>query len=215
MRLTGPAGSGRSALLDTVAQECADLAPDGVVRLSGHRRTPTELLYELYAIVHKAPQHRPDRAGLLTLVRDIGAIVLLDDLEFGGAALGELLDSAPECAFLVAATPDVAAPAADSHLEEVFLGGLGRSASLELLQRTVDRPLTEDEANWAGDLWFESEGLPLRFVQAGALLRQCDALRTDPEDFDPYMPADRVEGATYRCRVWRRVPRPPRCSPPG
>lgn len=194
VRLTGPAGSGRSALLDTVAQECADLAPDGVVRLSGHRRTPTELLYELYAVVHKAPQHRPDRAGLLTLVRDIGAIVLLDDLEFGGAALGELLDSAPECAFLVAATPDVAAPAADSHLEEVFLGGLGRSASLELLQRTVDRPLTEDEANWAGDLWFESEGLPLRFVQAGALLRQCDALRTDPEDFDPYMPADRVEG---------------------
>ncbi|MEU9010506.1 ATP-binding protein [Streptomyces sp. NPDC048479] len=194
VRLTGPAGSGRSALLDTVAEECANLAPDGVVRLSGHNRTPTELLYELYAVVHKAPRHRPDKAGLLELVRDIGAIVLLDDLEFGGAALGELLDAAPECAFLVAATPDVAAPAADSHLEEVFLGGLGRSASLELLQRAVERPLTEDEANWAGDLWFESEGLPLRFVQAGALLRQCDALRADPEDFDPYTPADRVEG---------------------
>lgn len=186
VRLTGPAGSGRSALLDAVAERCADFAPDGVVRLSGYHRTPTELLYELFAVVHRAPLYRPDRTGLLGLVRDIGAIVVLDDLEFGGAALAELLDAAPECAFLVAATPDVAAPCADSHLEEVFLAGLGRSASLDLLKRTVDRPLTEDEANWAGDLWFESEGLPLRFVQAGALLRQCDSLRSDPEDADPY-----------------------------
>ncbi|MCX4819425.1 ATP-binding protein [Streptomyces sp. NBC_01142] len=194
VRLTGPAGSGRSALLDAVAEECADLAPDGVVRLSGYHRTPTELLYELFAIVHSAPLHRPDRAGLLEIVRDIGAIVVLDDLEFGGASLGELLDAAPECAFLVAATPDVAAPSADSHLEEVFLAGLGRSTSLDLLKRTVDRPLTEDEANWAGDLWFESEGLPLRFVQAGALLRQCDTLRADPETSEAYAPFDAVEG---------------------
>ncbi|MGW3627405.1 ATP-binding protein [Streptomyces sp. NPDC000880] len=195
VRLTGPAGSGRSALLDTVAEDCANLAPDGVVRLSGYHRTPTELLYDLFAVVHNASRHRPGRAGLLEYVRDIGAIVVLDDLEFGGAALGELLDAAPECAFLVAATPDIAAPAADSHLEEVFLAGLGRSASLELLRRAVERPLTEDEANWAGDLWFESEGLPLRFVQAGALLRQCDSLRSDPEDFDAYGAFDSVEGA--------------------
>ncbi|HET6354542.1 ATP-binding protein, partial [Streptomyces sp.] len=193
VRLTGPAGSGRSALLDIVAEDCANLAPDGVVRLSGHNRTPTELLHELFAAVHSAPLYRPDRAALLEHVKDIGAIVVLDDLEFGGAALGELLDAAPECAFVVAATPDVAAPAADSHLEEVFLAGLGRSASLELLQRTVERPLTEDESNWAGDLWFESEGLPLRFVQAGALLRQCDSLRTDPETLDDYTPFDGVQ----------------------
>ncbi|MFC4610548.1 ATP-binding protein [Streptomyces maoxianensis] len=194
VRLTGPAGSGRSTLLDTVADDCADLAPDGVVRLSGYRRTPSELLYELFAVVYNAPQQRPDRAGLLERIRDIGAIVVLDDLEFGGAALGELLDAAPECAFLVAATPDIAAPAADSHLEEVFLAGLGRSSSLELLKRTVERPLTEDEANWAGDLWFESEGLPLRFVQAGALLRQSDSLRPDPEDPDAIGVFDSADG---------------------
>jgi hypothetical protein len=194
VRLTGPAGSGRSALLDAVAEECADLAPDGVVRLCGYHRTPTELLYELFAIVHSAPLHRPDRARLLELVRDIGAIVVLDDLEFGGAALDELLDAAPECAFLVAATPDIAAPSADSHLEEVFLAGLGRGAALDLLKRTVDRPLTEDETNWAGDLWFESEGLPLRFVQAGALLRQGDSLRSDPDAFEAFAPFDAAEG---------------------
>ncbi|MGW2558005.1 ATP-binding protein [Streptomyces sp. NPDC001514] len=185
VRLTGPAGSGRTTLLDIVSTHCANLAPDGVVRLSGHHRTPTELLYELFAAVHSAPQHRPDRARLLELVRDIGAVVVVDDLEFGGSALDELLAATPECAFLLAATPDVSAPSPESHLEEVFLKGLGRSAALQLLERAVERPLTDDEANWAGDLWFESEGLPLRFVQAGALLRQRDALRVPDPDPDP------------------------------
>ncbi|MFD4859120.1 ATP-binding protein [Streptomyces atratus] len=183
VRLTGPAGSGRTALLNAVAADCADLAPDGVVRLCGYKRTVTDLLHGLFEAVHDARLHRPDRAGLLEKVRSIGAVVVLDDLEFGGAALEELLDATPECAFLFATTPDVAAPTPDSHLEEVFLGGLGRSSSIDLLEQVVERPLTEEEANWAGDLWFESEGLPLRFVQAGALLRQRDMLRTDPDAY--------------------------------
>ncbi|MBL1094903.1 MULTISPECIES: ATP-binding protein [Streptomyces] len=177
VRLTGPAGSGRTRLLDAVATACADLAPDGVVRLSGYHRTATDLLYALFAAVHRAPQHRPERPELLRLVAEIGAIVVLDDLEFGGAALDELLDATPECAFLIAATPDVAAPSAASHLEEVVLGGIGRAGCVRMLERAVDRPLTDDEAAWAADLWFESEGLPLRFVQAAALLRQRDRRR--------------------------------------
>ncbi|MBB5116946.1 ATP-binding protein [Streptomyces eurocidicus] len=180
VRLTGPSGSGRTKLLDAVAQDCADLAPDGVVRLSGHHRTTSDLLYELYATVHDAPRYRPDRAELLAAVHEIGAVVVLDDLEFGGAALDELLDATPECAFLLAATPEVAAPSADSHLEEVFLGGLDRTGCLELLEHAVDRPLTDEEADRAADLWFASEGLPLRFVQAGALLRQRDEMAAAP-----------------------------------
>ncbi|MFS8198856.1 ATP-binding protein [Streptomyces sp. CWNU-52B] len=183
VRLTAASGSGRTVLLDAVADDCADLAPDGVIRLSGHRRTADDLLHGLFAAVYDAPLHRPEQDELLALVRDIGAVVVLDDVEFGGAALDDLLDAAPECAFLVAATPEVAAPSADSLLEEVFLGGLGRAGGLELLERAVGRVLTEEEANWAGDLWFESEGLPLRFVQAGALLRQRDQLRADPDAF--------------------------------
>ncbi|MGW7077674.1 ATP-binding protein [Streptomyces sp. NPDC054866] len=186
VRLTGPAGSGRTSLLNAVAEDCADLAPDGVVRLSGYHKTPGDLLQDLFGAVYNAPLHRPDRALLLELVHDIGAVVVLDDLEFGAAALEELLEATPECAFLISATPDVAAPSPDSHLEEVFLGGLGRSGGLELLERAVGRVLTDDEAGWAGDLWFESEGLPLRFVQAGALLRQRDQLRADPNAFDEY-----------------------------
>ncbi|AUA11180.1 hypothetical protein CFP59_03290 [Streptomyces malaysiensis subsp. malaysiensis] len=179
VRVTGPSGSGRSTLLDAVASDCERLAPDGVVRLTGYHRTPTDLLHDLYAAVFSAPLYRPDRAELLESVQEVGAVVVLDDIEFGGAALDEFLDATPECAFLISATPDVPAPSADSHLEEAFLSGLSRTAGLDLLERAARRPLAEDEASWAADLWFESEGLPLRFVQAGALLRQREALGDD------------------------------------
>jgi hypothetical protein len=186
VRLTGPAGSGRTALLDLVADDCSDLAPDGVVRLNGFHRTPDDLLHDLFHAVYKAPAHRPGHEELLDLVQEIGAVVVLDDIEFGGAGLDELVDATPECAFLIGATPDVPAPAADSAVEEVFLSGLERAGGVDILERAVGRVLTEEEANWAGDLWFESEGLPLRFVQAGALLRQRDQQRVSTDAVDEF-----------------------------
>ncbi|WP_051773933.1 hypothetical protein [Streptomyces sp. NRRL S-237] len=183
VRLTGPSGSGRSALLDAVADRCAGLAPDGVVRLSGYgQQHPGELLHALYATVYEAERERPGRVELLARVREIGAVVLLDDLEMGGTALDELMRATPECAYLLAATPDTRAPSDDSHIEEVFLGGLGKADCLELLEAGVGRPLTDEEIAWAGDLCFASEGLPLRFVQAAALLRQRDELNHNDED---------------------------------
>lgn len=196
VRLTGPSGSGRTSLLDLVAEDCLDLAPDGVIRLTGFHRTATDLLYDLFHAVYDAPLHRPDREELLALTREIGAVVVLDDIEFGAAALDELLDATPECAFLIAATPEIPAPSADSAIEEVFLGGLGRPGAVEVLERAVGRVLTEEEANWAGDLYFESEGLPLRFVQAGALLRQRDELRVGTsavEEFGVFQDAPPVD----------------------
>ncbi|MET9366712.1 ATP-binding protein [Streptomyces griseoflavus] len=203
VRLTGPGGSGRTRLLDIVAEDCADLAPDGVVRLNGLHRSADDLLHDLFYAVHDAPLHRPERDRLAEHVREIGAVVVVDDLELGGAALDELLDATPECAFLFGAAPEVPEPSADAGIEEVVLAGLDRAAGLDLLEHAVGRGLTEDEANWAGDLWFESEGLPLRFVQAGALLRQRDRLRAGAGAVDefgvfedvrpdevPYDPAD-------------------------
>ncbi|WP_411101858.1 ATP-binding protein [Streptomyces sp. cmx-4-9] len=185
VRLTGPSGSGRTALLDTVAAHCEGLAPDGVVRLSGRGcQHPQELLYALYATVYESAEVRPDRIGLLARVRDIGAVVLLDDLEFGGTALDELLRATPECAYLLAAAPDTRGPSDDAHLEEVFLGGLGKADCVELLESGLGRPLTDAETAWAADLRFASEGLPLRFVQAAALLRRRDEINAAAEDDD-------------------------------
>ncbi|MEU8772939.1 ATP-binding protein [Streptomyces sp. NPDC048606] len=185
VRLTGPSGSGRSTLLGAVAGACAGLAPDGVVRISGHgMHQPTDVLHALYTAVYDCAERRPDRTRLLARVRDIGAIVLLDDLELGGPALDELLRATPECAFLLVAGPDTKPPADDTRLDEVFLGGLDLAECLLLLETATGRALTDAEQAWAADLRFASEGLPLRFVQAAALLRQRDELNriAEPDD---------------------------------
>ncbi|MDR3036514.1 MAG: ATP-binding protein, partial [Kitasatospora sp.] len=177
VRVSGPSGAGRTALLDAVAAECGGFAPDGVIRLSGEHRGVTDLMHQLAGAVFAVADLRPERPQLLQLLQEIGAVVVLDDIGFGGAALDELLQATPECAFLIAAVPSVPAPSPEADIEELFLPGLSRGACLRLLEEAVQRPLAEDERRWAGDLWFESEGLPLRFVQAGGLLRQRDALR--------------------------------------
>ncbi|MEK8172626.1 hypothetical protein NKH77_36030 [Streptomyces sp. M19] len=94
MRLTGPrarpqraAGSGRRRLRGAGARRRRPAlrpSPD-----------PTDLLHALYGTVFRAEGHRPDLDRLLRAVREIGAVVVVDDLEFGGAALEEFLDATP------------------------------------------------------------------------------------------------------------------------
>ncbi len=180
VRLVGPQGSGRSAILDAVATACSGLAPAGVVRLTGYARTSGDLLQDLFAATHQAPGYRPGRALLPELLRDLCAVVVVDDVEFSGEALEELLAAAPESSFLITSTTAVATPLGAAspqagRLEDTRLPGLSRQSSLALLARLAGRSLDDTERAWAVDLWFESEGLPLRFVQAAALLRHREA----------------------------------------
>ncbi|MGE7434711.1 ATP-binding protein [Kitasatospora sp. NPDC001175] len=175
VRLVGQPGSGRSALLAAVGDAAADIAPDGVVRLSGYRRTAQDLLQDLFAATHHNPGYRPDRHQLPALLAPVGAIVVIDDVEPSGEELEELLATAPDCAFLITVAPDSPPPVPGSRLEDRPVAGLSRPACLGLVARLAGRPLEEHERSWVVDLWFESEGLPLRFVQAAALLRRRDA----------------------------------------
>ncbi|MEU6967835.1 ATP-binding protein [Kitasatospora aureofaciens] len=174
IRLVGQAGSGRSTLLSAVAEAAADLAPGGVVQLCGHRRTAADLLQDLFAATHHAPGFRPDPGQLAAHLAGVGAVVVIDEAEPTGAELEGLLAAAPGCAFLISVAPDSPPLPADSRLRDHLVAGLSRAACLTLTGRLAGRPLDVAEKAWAVDLWFESEGLPLRFVQAAALLRQRD-----------------------------------------
>ncbi|MFJ3789062.1 ATP-binding protein [Kitasatospora sp. NPDC090091] len=174
VRLVGQAGSGRSALLSAVAEAAGDLAPGGVVQLCGHRRTAADLLQDLFAATHHAPGFRPDPGQLAEHLARVGAVVVIDEVEPTGAELEQLLAAAPDCAFLISAAPGSPLLPADSRLQDHPVAGLSRAACLALAARQAGRPLDAAEKAWAVDLWFESEGLPLRFVQAAALLRQRD-----------------------------------------
>ncbi|MEV6973662.1 ATP-binding protein [Kitasatospora sp. NPDC093806] len=174
VRLVGQAGSGRSALLSAVAEAAGDLAPGGVVQLCGHRRTAADLLQDLFAATHHAPGFRPDPGQLAEHLARVHAVVVIDEAEPVGPELEQLLATAPDCAFLISVAPDSPMLTPDSRLRDHLVAGLSRPACLALAARLAGRALDAAEKAWAVDLWFESEGLPLRFVQAAALLRQRD-----------------------------------------
>jgi hypothetical protein len=216
VRLTGPHGSGRTVVLDAVATSCAALAPGGVVRLSAHHKPLGDVLQALYEGLGGAPGHRPSRRELPGLLAGVRAIVLVDDVDFGGEALDDLLGAAPDCAYLIAATPETPAPSVGAPIEESRLGGLTRAGSLALLAKLAGRSLDESERAWAVDLWFESEGLPLRFVQAAALLRHrevaIDALAgglVEPDE-DPVPLPTVAESAAPAVRIARGLGEPAR-----
>ncbi|WP_051944833.1 ATP-binding protein [Streptacidiphilus rugosus] len=218
VRLTGPHGSGRSAVLEAVATSCTGLLPGGVVRLNARNCSFGDLLQDLYAALGGAAGHRPDRRELPDLLAGIRAIVLVDDVDFGGEALDDLLAAAPDCAFLIAATPEAPTPAAGARIEESRIAGLSRAGSLALLAKLAGRSLDDSERAWAVDLWFESEGLPLRFVQAAALLRHrevaIDALAgglVDPEE-DPVPLPSVAESAAPAERIARGMAAPARAT---
>ncbi|MEY9935867.1 hypothetical protein ABH932_002772 [Streptacidiphilus sp. MAP5-52] len=216
VRLTGPHGSGRSAVLEAVAASCSGLLPGGVVRLSAYRKPLGDLLQDLYAALGGAPGHRPTRRELPQLLAGHRAAVLVDDVDFGGEALDELMLAAPDCSFLIAATPDAPTPTAGAPVEESRLTGLSRAGCLALLTKLACRSLDESERAWAVDLWFESEGLPLRFVQAAALLRHrelaIDALAGGLVDLDedPVPLPSVAESAAPAARIARGLSEPTR-----
>ncbi|UGQ15718.1 hypothetical protein LO772_12025 [Yinghuangia sp. ASG 101] len=179
VRVGGPAGIGRSTLLRHLASGDAVGAPDGVVVLDGRRRGLADLLQQFHDACFSGEPHRPGRDTLAGLLVDVAALVVVDDLDISAAETDELLRIAPECVFLVAAkasprNPDgsaaEAAARADSPFHEITLGGLSQDAAFALLARAADRELDDEELAWAAALWFEADGHPGRFVQAGALL---------------------------------------------
>ncbi|WP_051838066.1 ATP-binding protein [Streptomyces sp. NRRL WC-3742] len=217
IRLVGQAGSGRSALLSAVAEAAADLAPGGVVQLCGHRRTAADLLQDLFAATHHAPGYRPDPGQLAAHLAEVAAVVVIDEAEPSGAELEAVLAAAPGCAFLLSVAPGSPALPADSRLRDHLVAGLSRAACLALTARLAGRPLDVEEKAWAVDLWFESEGLPLRFVQAAALLRQrdvsVDALVAAEEDrLDVFGavqgPVHHADPAVHENALRRSVPLP-------
>ncbi|MBB0232149.1 DUF3151 family protein [Streptomyces calidiresistens] len=96
----------------------------------------------------------------------------MDDLEFGGSALDDLLAATPECAFLFVTATDAPPVGDGSRVEEVPLTGLAPAAAVDLVERTAGRPLTAAEREGAARHRAAADGLPLRLVQYGSLLRE-------------------------------------------
>jgi hypothetical protein len=166
----GPPGVGKTTLLHYLAHyKFAPVFPAGVVFFSEIRNRPVDdLLLDFFdAFYERDPSHLPTSVQLRHALKDEHALVVLDDVDLEREEVEALMDAAPTCVFLSAATER----RLWSGGRTIALPGLPSEEALALIERELGHPLGEDDRLIVQQLYAALEGYPLRLLQLGALVR--------------------------------------------
>ncbi|WP_158708888.1 ATP-binding protein [Streptomyces sp. NRRL S-920] len=168
VRLHGPPGSGRTALLSRVA---ADREPDApVIFIQAGGSDTEDILQQIFQACYDTEDYKPGSARLKRLMAPIEALVVIDDFtDPASDGLAVLRDTLPGCDVLVAST-EQGPTETGSATRACQLGGLSASASLALLERELGRPLSDAESREAARFAAEVHGHPRALVASAALL---------------------------------------------
>ncbi|WP_405651683.1 hypothetical protein [Streptomyces sp. RK9] len=168
VRVYGPPGSGRTALLSRVA---ADRGPDGlVIFIQAADSDAEDILQQIFQSCYDTEDYKPGSARLKRLMAPIEALVVVDDFtDPDPDGLAALRDALPGCDVLVSST-EHGPPETGSDTRSCQLGGLSPSASLALLERELGRPLSDAEAREAARFAAEVHGHPRALIASAALL---------------------------------------------
>lgn len=166
----GESGIGKTTLLRHLAYFPPNRAyPDGIVYLPARRMALSDLLQALYDVFYAGhPQVKPTEAHIRHALQSKRALLLLDDVEYPREDVEALLDFMPRSAWVLSSS--------HSTLEgigrAVAVRGVPIAAGLSLIERELERPLTDEERQIAVAWCRELSGKPLRLVQAAARARE-------------------------------------------
>ncbi|GGV40028.1 SARP family transcriptional regulator [Actinomadura cremea] len=174
--LTGPVGTGKTALAVRAAHRVRDAFPDGqlYVDLRGSGADPADPAMVLYGFLRglgvaaeEIPPDRPGRAALFQRrLAGRRALVLLDDLgDRPGTA--DLLPRDPHCALIVTTR---GAPPDELREREIRIAELSPESARVLLGRVVGPQRVADETEAADRIVRYCGRLPLAVRAAGARL---------------------------------------------
>ena len=175
VEVVGPPGSGKTALLRHLAYRGG--APEGgVVYCRAASQPLDDVLAFLFDAFYEADRpYLPTPAELRLRLQARGALILVDDLEADGAEGQALLDSAPACRFVFAATE----PRLETTKRELALEGLTEDSALALFERELGRRAREAELDLASAVCRRVGGRPLSVIQAAAAVREGEASLTE------------------------------------
>jgi len=166
IELRAPCGFGKSSLLSALAARLAAARPAPVVTVRVGPLSADDALDRLFGALYTADKPvKPTAEQRSSLLAQVRAIVVLDDVGLAPDQVAGVLATLPQCLVLVGAERPVVEAAGAS----VAIEGLAEPAGLQLLARDLGRPLDDAEHDDAVRLCAAVQGQPLRLRQAAAL----------------------------------------------
>ena len=165
-------GWGKSTALKHLAYDDA-LATwrDGIVCLSGYGRPIEDLEQDLFDAFYESvlpdARVRATSAQLRTMLRDVVAVVLVDDVDVPPQHLERLIDDAPSCAFVVTSNDRSL-----SSATALAIGGLAEADAVSLFERGLGRTMSDADREAAARFAEVCRGQPRALMIAAATVRR-------------------------------------------
>jgi hypothetical protein len=169
INLNGPIGIGKSALIEYIAHLVKlENFPDGIYHLSALDLKLGDLLHNIFsAFFNSNVAAIPNRAQIQNQLREIEALILIDDLSLSKDEIKVVLNIAPQCIFVFVSSQ--VEPL--SGIESLLLKGLPESESQILFEETLGRSLDKEEKNLTYEICRLLEGHPETIIQTAAKVR--------------------------------------------
>lgn len=162
--ISGGPGSGRTALLRRLYHSGVLAVPvDGATYIPAARMGLRDIMQAIWSSFHLSDV--PFDRNIVELgeaMRDVNALIMVDDAPLSASERVTLRDLLPECTVIITGPPGSEAGAAG-----VELAGLAVADAVALLQTFAGRELTEDERGHAAEVARALEGHPAALVEAG------------------------------------------------
>lgn len=168
--LFGENGIGKTSLLRYISHltETKEFK-DGVVYLIANGEERSDLLQQIFDVFFTSSQNqKPTDAQLRENLKDIQALIILDDLTLTREDTAFLLDAVPNSTFIFASIER----SLWGEGQPIGLDGLGESDALQLFEHELGRAINEDEKESAVQICKILLYHPLRILQTASMVRE-------------------------------------------
>jgi hypothetical protein len=186
----GEAGSGKTTLLRHLAYQ-SELAgfSAGVIYSQVNQQSNDDLLKSLFDAFYEYDSPiKPTENEIRHYLDTFNALILLDDVETTPQQMQQLMNIAPNCAFIAATSQR----SLFGEAHEVTLKGLPIGDAISLFERELGRTLSAEERNAAEHLCELVGCNPQRILRAAHQAREENRSLVDIIPPDPAVPVDQV-----------------------
>jgi len=166
----GESGMGKTSLLRKSAHlDDSKIFQDGVIYLNARESARDDLLQTIHdSFFIASPEIKPTDGEIRSKLKDIRSLVILDDVTLGRDDVSYILDVMPKSSFLFASADRVLW----GEGLAISLDGLPEGDALQLFQRELGRPLTDDEKPIGVQICRMLLTHPLRILQTASMIRE-------------------------------------------